>query len=570
MANWSSSIFGLIGSGLTLFVITNAVSDFNQPNINIRVDQSAIGDNQIISKIFAINDGRVAATHVLLTAFYPAAKIINYSSPFHSENIILLQQKPNLLVAKIDRLAKDATIDVNTMLAASMNKGLGFNNSYIVSASYDQGSNTISSSTLLNSPLLNADNPTIVPGRIQILVFVSALSALFFIMSISYKRISNFIKNLERSTYVLSIIREMALIQNEIKNDLLSKRIFTTKIWESKDDHVRRQVFSDYEDYNKIDEFYVELKKRDSILSQKNTSGDLIKKCNRICLWLVICVLRNIDWTRYLDIGHKRTRLVLAILAAILSSCLIFSINELFRINFFSFHIFSVHIIYGIFSFIIRSIVTFFLAVEIINFYWSYNYEVDHVKNDIVLNITIPKYGLKLFIFTILIMGVSWWSYFIRPIDLIRHIESNSNFAYEFFTLILISDIARMLILIFIVPKFLIKGNIIKIKEIVQYDNNTTTIGENNFGHNEEQQEKQQQRQPHLQQHFSQREDHSYNHNNEELGRIKQVDADNDKKQTFKLVDTLDELERLANLRKNGIITEEEFQMLKTRLFGKI
>ena len=40
--------------------------------------------------------------------------------------------------------------------------------------------------------------------------------------------------------------------------------------------------------------------------------------------------------------------------------------------------------------------------------------------------------------------------------------------------------------------------------------------------------------------------------------------------QTFKLVDTLNELERLADLRKNGIITEEEFQMLKAELFRKL
>jgi hypothetical protein len=47
-------------------------------------------------------------------------------------------------------LAKDATIAIN-IVTASMNKGLGFNNSYIVSASYDQGSNIISNT---RTPLL--------------------------------------------------------------------------------------------------------------------------------------------------------------------------------------------------------------------------------------------------------------------------------------------------------------------------------------------------------------------------------------------------------------------------------
>jgi hypothetical protein len=73
--------------------------------------------------------------------------------------------------------------------------------------------------------------------------------------------------------------------------------------------------------------------------------------------------------------------------------------------------------------------------------------------------------------------------------------------------------------------------------------------------------------------------DYSYNYD-EELSKLKQVDEDNDdgndnknksqEIQTFKLVDTLNELERLADLRKNGIITEEEFQMLKVELFRKL
>jgi Short C-terminal domain len=579
LAGFSSSIFqilsSLVGSGLTLFVITNSVSDFNQPHINLQVDQSIIRDNQIKSQILVSNDGRVAATHVLLTAFYPAANILNYSSPFHSEDMTLIQQKPTLLVANINRLAKDATIAVNIMLV--MNKHLGFNNnSYIVSASYDQGSTTISN---INSPLLNVNNPTLVPNRIRLLVFASTLSAIFFILALSYKRIKNFTKSLGRPTYILSVIREMASIQNELKNDIISKRIFTSEIWESKDDQIRRQIFSNYEDYNKVDEFYVELKKRDSILSQKNISNDLVKKYNRSCLWLAIYVLRNIDWTRYLDIGHKRTRLALTISVAILSSFLIFIVFEVFRIYLF-FHIPGINeqyssITYDVFSLIARSVVAFFLAREIINFYWKYNYEFDTEKNNIVFNIALHEYGLiKLFVFSLLIMGVPLFS-IIRES---HFLEERSNFAYEYFTFLLISDIARMLILILIIPRFLIKGHLIKIKEIVQYD-----LGESNFGkatYNEQHEEKQQQqRQPYLQQQQPQR-DYSYNYD-EELSKLKRVDDDNDDDgndnknksqeiQTFKLVDTLNELERLADLRKNGIITEEEFQMLKAELFRKL
>lgn len=574
MANLGSSIFQilgpLIGSGFVVFVVTNLVSDFNQPHINLQVDESVIGDSQITSKVLATNDGRLAATHVLLTAFYPAANIVNYSSPFHSENMTLLKQKTNLLVAKIDRLAKDATIAIN-IVTARMNKGLGYNNSYIVSASYDQGSNVISN---IRTPFLNVDNPTIVPSRVRVLIFASALSVVFFIIALYYKRIKNFVKNLGGPTYVLSIIREMASIQNELKNDISSKRIFTSEIWESKDNQIRRQIFGNYEDYNKIDELYVGLKKRDSVLSQKNIGNELIKKCNKSCLWLAIHALKNIDWTRYLDIGHKRTRFILTIVAAILSSFVIFSVFEIFRIYFF-FHVPGISsqyssIIYDILSVIGRSIVAFFVAKEIINFHWSYNYKIDFEKNDIVFNIALPKYGLtKLFVFAVLIMGVPL-SYIIES-----HLEPGSNLLYEYVTFLLALDIARMLILIFIVPRFLIKGHTVKIKEIVHYD--STTIGESNFGkglHNEQQQEKQQQQreqqQPYLQQQLPQRDDYGYNYNDDNNNNENEYAKNkSQEKQTFNLAGTLNELEKLADLRKNGIITEEEFQMLKTQLFRK-
>ena len=176
-------------------------------------------------------------------------------------------------------------------------------------------------------------------------------------------------------------------------------------------------------------------------------------------------MLRNIEWTTYLNSGHKRTRLALTISVAILSSFLIFIVFEVFRIYLFL-HIPGINeqyssITYDVFSLIARSVVAFFLAREIINFYWKYNYEFDTEKNDIVFNIALHEYGLiKLFVFSLLIMGMPLFS-IIRES---HFLEERSNFAYEYFTFLLISDISRMLILIFIIPRFLIKGHLIKIK----------------------------------------------------------------------------------------------------------
>jgi hypothetical protein len=114
MADFKSSLFpiitSVIGSGLLLFVLNNMAAEINQPHIYLQVNrfdgnnrQQQQQQQQTKFQTIAINDGRSTATNVRLTLLYPSANIINYSIPFHNENITSLTlEGPTSLVADID------------------------------------------------------------------------------------------------------------------------------------------------------------------------------------------------------------------------------------------------------------------------------------------------------------------------------------------------------------------------------------------------------------------------------------------------------------------------------------
>jgi hypothetical protein len=124
MADFKSLLFpiitSVIGSGLLLFVLNNIAAEINQPHIYLQVNsfsennsqqQQQQQQQQTKFQTIAINDGRSTATNVRLTLFYPSANIINYSIPFHNENITSLNlEGAASLVADIDRFSKGALL----------------------------------------------------------------------------------------------------------------------------------------------------------------------------------------------------------------------------------------------------------------------------------------------------------------------------------------------------------------------------------------------------------------------------------------------------------------------------
>ena len=290
MAILTSAIFpiltSIIGSGFTLFIINSIVADINQPHIFVHVQELPLAkisngvnsnynsDTTRTFKVVASNDGRTSATNIRLTVYYPQSTIFNYTTPFYSDNTTLTLEKPSLLVAQTKRLAMGSVIIVNTAVvpnrviaatgtlstaagAATVSKAIASDYDYIVSASYDQGSVIISNTF---SPVLVADDTNAIPQREQLLIIFALVSAFFFIVALLYKRLGRFKTKLNRPKYFSQIAKEISEVRNVLSNNILSKQIFDTSIWDSRDDNYKHRTFVDYIDYYLIDKFYNKLK----------------------------------------------------------------------------------------------------------------------------------------------------------------------------------------------------------------------------------------------------------------------------------------------------------------------
>ena len=473
MADFKPSLFpiitSVIGSGLLLFVLNNIAAEINQPHIYLQVNSFSGNDSQQQQEqtkfqTIALNDGRSAATNVRLTLLYPSANIINYSIAFNNENITSLNlEGPTSLVAEMDRFSKGATVIINTTV---MNKDRVVVASppykhYAVSAVSDQGTNTIFN---LSSPAIRVqDIEKVIPLNLRLLIVTTFLALVCFLMGLFYKRIRDFKFQIDRPKFVFDVVKEIVIVRDTLKKNILSTTMFPILKWNSIEEDTKRQVFSDHRDYNLINEFYKEIKQRDSDFSQNDISDKTLRQNNENCLNQVDYTLAKIYWSRYHPVSYKKFHIIISVASIISSALVIFFIFEVFRVIFFL-PIQGLsepyHVVYNIFTSLSRSVVAFFLAREIINFQSSSTYDFSS-NNDSLSHISLSssRHGLaKLFAFSVLIMGT--------PLFLLSgelNYVGRSDLAYDFFIIILLIDVARMFVLSFIAPRYTMKS-IIRIR----------------------------------------------------------------------------------------------------------
>jgi hypothetical protein len=476
LADWRPSVFQiiptLIGSGLTLFVFNNLVSDINQPHVFVDVQQhdasvnssnESTYNNQIKFHNVAINDGRSSATHLRLSISYPNYNITGYKTAFQSENVTFSHLN-NTLVVEITRLSSGSAVDIDTIgrcinnstsTALASTTGHSCVPNYIVTASYDQGSSFKSN---VDSPVLTAS--ILLNGHIrnQVVILATTFAIASFAIALLLKRLRRFKRRLELSIFVFKILKEIVYIRDKIQENILSQKIFYLESWLSKEENDKRHVFDDYSDYKYIDNFYKKLKERDNDLSNKNISYDELKRYNDECLILATNTIEKINWTHYQDTEDRKYYFPLTIMITIPCAVVVFFAFEAYKVPFVLFllglpnqyHVF----IYYIFTVFARTLVSFVLAREIINFQTSFSYEIGIDNNFLSYYTLSRKEQTRLLVLSFVIVGV--------PILSILHGFQFTirEFDFPIFSEILIGvfvDVIRFLILVFLVPKFTMK-----------------------------------------------------------------------------------------------------------------
>jgi hypothetical protein len=476
LADWRPSIFQiiptLIGSGLTLFVFNNLVADINQPHVFLDIQQydnsintnsnKSDNNNQIKFHNVAINDGRSSATHLRLSISYPNYNITSYRTSFQSENITFSQLN-NTLVVELKRLSAGSAVSIDTVGKCINNNYTSHTlasaaavqicaPSYVVTASYDQGSALKSN---IDSPVLIASTFLSAHTRNQAIILATTFAIASFVIALSLKRIRRFKKRLALSIFVFNILKEIVSIRDHLQQNVLSQKIFHLEPWLSKEQDDRRHVFDDYQDYKLIDNFYKKLNERDNDLSDKNIDHEELKKHNSECLTLATNTIEKINWTDYQDIEDRKYYYPITIMITVPCALIVFFAFEAYRVPFVLFllglpnqyHV----VVFYIFTIFARTLVSFILAREIINFQTSFSYEIG-VDNNFLSYYTLSrKEQIKLLALSFIIVGV--------PILGILHGFQSTIREFKFpilgeIVIGVLVDVIRFSILVFLVPRF--------------------------------------------------------------------------------------------------------------------
>lgn len=551
MAIWSISLFQiistLIGSGFTIFLLNSIAADINQPVINIDVTSQDLNqflkshqlNNSLITELqsnktpdnsqlssssneinkfetIVINNGKSPATNMVLQISYPQGKILDYYTSFQSENMSFQQTSPHLLVAKMERMPKDALMDIHTIVECDhrlnganytsfINDEIRLANQqnstncppiyHIVTAAYDQGS--IFNTDADYQPI-SIDKTYSLYAKNQFLIIIITLTAISFLMVFTYKRIQRFRIRLSRPKFVFNIVKEVILIRDTLQSNINAKKIFPLDLWFTKNEEEKLRIFSNYDDYSYLEFFYSTLNKRDEIMLRKrpkqefkidyettNSDNPLefptmstvhsnkgnkfysdIKTMNITCLQLAKDILKEIDWKSYQDIQDKKYYTPISLAMSVAAAFLVSLTFEFYRVAVFQMVSAFPSPFYLFLSSILRGILFFILATEIINFKMLFSYEVGSKNNILSFLIMDRKSKANLFVLSLLLGSIPYLAFLtnFHPFTEEIYLFSTSFLlGYKLYTIAVAIDVIIFMTLILIVPKYILKEKRIEV-----------------------------------------------------------------------------------------------------------
>jgi hypothetical protein len=399
---------------------------------------------------------------------YPHANITNNSTEYRNENVTINREDCNIaakencssVVAYLPRLTAGAIIIIN----ASINQTVDLHDyvsKYPIIATYDRGSNTY-------HPYLSLFYQYN-PNNIQLIILLSTLAAVFYAIALWHKKIKQARNARSHRNFVYHVIRDILAVYTDLTNNTLSAKILSFNTWESETVDVKHQIFDDYKDYKKIEEFYSELSIRDRYLSEQDINDGAIKIYNNRCRDLCTNIFTNMNWSKFRFENILTMDYILAIPFFILGSFFITFVCEGIPYSLWGFT--NQDLLTFTFVFIARSAAAFFISMLILRkFHTLPSKEIKSTLKetkdtkeplDYILSYSYSKW--KLLVFSIIIMGFPS-SFFGFPIIILTQFSSSprllseADFINSIIVLTLLNvvfDIARMFILTFIVSKLI-------------------------------------------------------------------------------------------------------------------
>jgi hypothetical protein len=480
----------LLGSTLIVSFVTNLLSTINHPDIVItadrRFDQESKENSRLhpgntnlqrnafinspllpskqseynlrVYDLTIKNKGNQAAHSVTITLNFPdATGKIRIQNLIEGEKIRTwdIGQDNSIASTNISRLASGSGIQVRSSIPVNDTENYGGDTSCIINVSYNEGSNQ-ADPCLQFAPSGGSSFQLLI---IAPFIAPIILGAVLYI----YSKLKKGPVKREKE-FIISIIEDVARFQKGLEDS--PQKTFDGKLWHSKRSEEKLQIFSDYEDYNTISNFYSCVKERHSTLSHRSIDQQSLKYYNDDCTRSASAVFQ-IDWTKYhinsMSIKKRTIALAKAIfgsLAISYTSALVFVIFVNGIHNFFEP---LSYLSFFIISFTIRAVAAYIITRKIIKTS-TFAYKFSD------FNIRLEKRRkhnlLKLLLISAVMMGLSFMGIFVLlfqiNINLVSPLTSKLGTDPYMLYLILIIfdvglDILKMLLIIFVIPQRLVQ-----------------------------------------------------------------------------------------------------------------
>jgi hypothetical protein len=251
----------IIGSGLIVFAANSIYNDYiRQPHIDIIIEPRDL--SAIVS---VINTGVTTAHDVRLILYSAESDITNYRIIYSSEDTNFTKQdEPKGLVAEMNRMSPGSSIRLQTALNSTEIHGTI---RYYVDVVYDEGS-TYGVAHLgiypkaFRTPIVDIFYANNAAKNISIVFAVFILSIIALIMPFVLNWVRNPISKTFDILYIHKVRLETERVNNILNREIFSREIFDTKTWDSKSEKSKQSIFRHYDDYKRLNVFYVELRRR--------------------------------------------------------------------------------------------------------------------------------------------------------------------------------------------------------------------------------------------------------------------------------------------------------------------
>jgi len=332
----------ILGSSIISTISTNSYNEFinsiKQPNFKIssyyeyiadpntndtnEATQQQFSDNPFLQQpdkitpskksiqltIEITNTGNKIATNPEITFDLTDSilEIVDYNAPRKLETTNMDREDISpIIYLNLSKINIGETIPVNIVFKSNTDESdysfnslryyeLGYGAKYIdkIAINHEQGVKIYPNEQSRINAILN-----IIMNAIYPILIIFTTFFIFYIYN-KYKSNVTFV-NSKNNVYTISKLKNLlSKINNEIRNDISSLKIYDFKFWMKINNEIKSKLFDNYEDFNIVNQLFIFLRHREYECLKEKIDNNKVLDYNRKCYEFAQKALEQIDWIK--------------------------------------------------------------------------------------------------------------------------------------------------------------------------------------------------------------------------------------------------------------------------------